>query len=80
MEKPVRLDLEYPTAFAFDPCRVKDDAAMVIIDWRRMGNGERPELVDGRECDFGARAQRRPRADDVAESCLRFLHQLLLVV
>ena len=45
MEKPVRLDLEDPAAVALDPRCVPDDAAVVIVDRRRVGNGERPEFM-----------------------------------
>ncbi len=45
MEKTVRRNFKHPAAVALDPPGMLNDAAVVIIDWRRVSDGKRTERV-----------------------------------
>ena len=58
MEKAVRRDFEHPAAVAFHPRRAMNDAAVVIVDRRRVSDGERSERMLSHETP-GLAVQRR---------------------
>lgn len=45
MEKTVRRNFEHPAAVALNPPRMLNNAAVVIIDRRRVSDGERTKGV-----------------------------------